>query len=76
MGIWRGISAPKGTPPEVISILKAAVAKSVQEPIMRQTLEKLHFSTDTYADDVTLQAVMARESAQYKQLVSRIAVKD
>ncbi|MFJ1254716.1 tripartite tricarboxylate transporter substrate binding protein [Cupriavidus sp. CuC1] len=76
MGIWRGISAPKGTPPEVISILKAAVAKSVQEPIMRQTLEKLHFSTDTYADDVTLQAVMAKESAQYKQLASRIAVKD
>jgi len=76
MGIWRGISAPKGTPPEVINILKAAVAKSVQEPIMRQTLEKLHFSTDTYADDVTLQAVMAKESAQYKLLASRIAVKD
>jgi tripartite-type tricarboxylate transporter receptor subunit TctC len=76
IGIWRGISAPKGTPPEVIAVLKAAVTKSVQEPIMRQTLEKLHFSTDTYADDATLLAVMAKESAQYKQLATRIAMKD
>ncbi|WP_454724704.1 MULTISPECIES: tripartite tricarboxylate transporter substrate binding protein [Cupriavidus] len=73
MGIWRGISAPRGTPPEVLDVLKAAVAKSVQEPVMRQTLEKLHFSTDTYADDATLQAVMAKEAAQYKQLAARIA---
>ncbi|SDC73052.1 Tripartite-type tricarboxylate transporter, receptor component TctC [Cupriavidus sp. YR651] len=73
MGIWRGISAPKGTPPEVLAVLKAAIAKSVQEPIMRQTLEKLHFSTDTYADDVTLQAEMARESVQFRPLAQRIA---
>ncbi|MNT81836.1 Tripartite tricarboxylate transporter family receptor [compost metagenome] len=76
MGIWRGVSAPKGTPPEVIAVLKTAIAKSVQEPVMRQTLEKLHFSTDTYADDVTLQAAMVKESAQFKQLATRIAVKE
>lgn len=76
IGIWRGISAPKGTPPDVLAVLKAAVAKSVQEPIMRQTLEKLHFSTDTYADDVTLQALMVKESAQYRQLATRIAMKE
>ncbi|WP_434032669.1 Bug family tripartite tricarboxylate transporter substrate binding protein [Cupriavidus sp. a3] len=76
MGIWRGISAPKGTPPEVIAVLKTAIVKSVQEPVMRQTLEKLHFSTDTYADDVTLQAAMVKESAQFKQLASRISVKE
>nr|WP_235844858.1 tripartite tricarboxylate transporter substrate binding protein [Cupriavidus agavae] len=73
MGIWRGISAPKGTPPEVLAVLKTAIAKSVQEPIMRQTLEKLHFSTDTYADDATLQSEMAREAVQFRPLAQRIA---
>lgn len=73
IGIWRGISAPKGTPPEVLAVLKTAIAKSVQEPVMRQTLEKLHFSTDTYADDVTLQAEMAREATQFRPLAQRIA---
>ncbi|RLK33383.1 tripartite tricarboxylate transporter substrate binding protein [Cupriavidus plantarum] len=73
IGIWRGISAPKGTPPEVLAVLKTAIARSAREPIMVQTLEKLHFSTDTYADDAALQAQMVRESAQFRQLASRIA---
>lgn len=75
LGIWRGLAAPKNTPPEVLKILRAAVAKTVKEPVLLEALEKLNFSTDTYADDVTLQAVMARESLYFKQLAGRIDLK-
>jgi tripartite-type tricarboxylate transporter receptor subunit TctC len=72
LGIWRGLSAPRNTPNEVIDVLKVAVEKAMKEPLMRETLEKLHFSTDTYADDAVLEAVMARESAQFKALATRL----
>jgi len=75
LGIWRGLAAPKDTPPEVLKVLRAVVAKTVQEPTLREALEKLNYSTDTYADDVTLQAVMARESLYFKQLAGKLEPK-
>ncbi|WP_326539601.1 tripartite tricarboxylate transporter substrate binding protein [Pseudorhodoferax sp.] len=72
IGIWRGLSAPRETPDEVMAVLKAAVAKAVREPAWLDSLRKLHFSTDTYADDAALAAAMARESAFFKDLAGRL----
>lgn len=72
IGIWRGLSAPRGTPDDVIAVLKGAVAKAVKEPAWLEALTKLHFSTDTYADDAALEAVMARESEFFKALAGKI----
>jgi tripartite-type tricarboxylate transporter receptor subunit TctC len=72
IGIWRGLSAPRNTPDDVMMVLKAAVAKAVKEPVWLDALQKLHFSTDTYADDVALEAVMSRESAFFKALTGKL----
>ncbi|CAN7706932.1 tripartite tricarboxylate transporter substrate binding protein [Pseudorhodoferax sp. LjRoot39] len=72
IGIWRGLSAPRETPDEVMAVLKAAVAKAVREPAWLDSLRKLHFSTDTYANDSVLADAMARESAFFKDLAGRL----
>jgi len=75
LGTWRGLAVPKGTPPEVINTLKAVVAKTMQEPSLRETMEKQNFSTDTYEDQAAFQASMARESAYIKQIAAKADMK-
>jgi tripartite-type tricarboxylate transporter receptor subunit TctC len=72
ISLWRGLSAPRNTPNDVMEVLKTAVDKAMKEPLMRETLEKLHFSTDTYASDAVLEAEMARQSVQFKELAGRL----
>lgn len=74
MGIWRGLSAPKNTPDEVIAVLVSVAAKASREPVMREALQKLHFSTDTYGDSATLSAQITRESAFFKELIERLNI--
>jgi tripartite-type tricarboxylate transporter receptor subunit TctC len=38
--IWLGLMAPKGTPPEIVNRLNAAVRKIVSQPDMQQSWEK------------------------------------
>lgn len=75
LGTWRGLAVPKNTPPEVVNVLKVAAAKTMQEPALREVMEKQNFSTDTYEDAATFEASMARESAYIKQIASRIDMK-
>ena len=75
LGTWRGLAVPKGTPPEVINALKTVVAKTMQEPSLRETMEKQNFSTDTYEDQAAFQASMARESAYIKQIAAKADMK-
>jgi tripartite-type tricarboxylate transporter receptor subunit TctC len=41
MNVWAGLFAPKGTPPEVIAKLAAALDKSLDEPTVRERLAQL-----------------------------------
>ncbi len=75
LGTWRGLAVPKGTPPEVINTLKTVVARTMQEPSLRETMEKQNFSTDTYEDQAAFQASMARESAYIKQIAAKADMK-
>jgi tripartite-type tricarboxylate transporter receptor subunit TctC len=75
LGTWRGLAVPKGTPAEVINVLKAATAKAMQEPSLREVMEKQNFSTDTYEDQATFQASMARESAYIKGIAAKVDMK-
>jgi tripartite-type tricarboxylate transporter receptor subunit TctC len=75
LGTWRGLAVPKGTPPDVINALKAVVAKTMQEPSLREAMEKQNFSTDTYEDQAAFQASMARESAYIKQIAAKADMK-
>jgi tripartite-type tricarboxylate transporter receptor subunit TctC len=41
MSVWSGLFAPKGTPAEVIAKLADALDKSLDEPVVGETLAKL-----------------------------------
>src|SRR5207237_5709038 len=41
ISIWRGLWAPKGTPPAIIAKLNAAVTAALAEPTVRQRLADL-----------------------------------
>jgi len=72
LGTWRGLAVPKGTPPDVIATLKTVAAKTMQEPSLREVMEKQSFTTDTYEDQAAFQASMARESAYIKQIATKV----
>jgi tripartite-type tricarboxylate transporter receptor subunit TctC len=42
-GTWRGLGAPKGTPPEIIKVLEAAVTKAVQSQRFVDFMQKNGF---------------------------------
>ncbi|SHH66674.1 tripartite tricarboxylate transporter substrate binding protein [Pollutimonas bauzanensis] len=72
--MWRGLAAPKNTPASVMAVLRVAAAKAVKEPAWLDTLAKLRFRTDSYADAATLEAVMAKEDVFYGKLAGRLDV--
>ena len=47
MSIWAGIFAPKGTPPEVIGKLAAALDKALDDPAVEKRLADLGGSLPT-----------------------------
>lgn len=74
LGAWRGLAAPKGLPAPVAATLTAAVAKAVQEPAYRETLDKLNLGA-AYADAATFRAAMDRDSLAFKALASKLEIK-
>ena len=74
IGAWRGLAAPKGTPPEVMAILKAATRKAAEEPSFKESLEKLNLGY-AYADADTFKAAMQKDSDMFKQLIVKLGLK-
>ena len=74
IGTWRGIAAPKSTPPEVIAILIEATRKSAEEPVLREALDRLSMGY-AYADAETFRANMRRDNEVFKQLVGKLGLK-
>ncbi|MGH8833232.1 MAG: tripartite tricarboxylate transporter substrate binding protein [Polaromonas sp.] len=75
IGTWRGIAAPKNTPPEVVSYLKALTAKAANEPALRDVMEKQNLGF-AYADDAVFKANMAKDSAYFKTLLAKLNIKN
>jgi tripartite-type tricarboxylate transporter receptor subunit TctC len=71
---WRGIAAPKGTPPEVVAKLKDVAAKTMNEPVLKDTMDKQNMGA-AWADDVQFRAAMARDNAYFKQLMTKLNIK-
>ncbi|MBA2674946.1 tripartite tricarboxylate transporter substrate binding protein [Ramlibacter sp.] len=74
IGTWRGLGAPKGTPPDIIALLKDVTAKAMNEPVLRETMEKQNMGI-SYADDVQFRATMARDNVYFKQLMTKLNIK-
>jgi tripartite-type tricarboxylate transporter receptor subunit TctC len=75
IGTWRGIAAPKNTPPEVVAYLKKVALNASNEPAFRETLDKQNLGF-AYADDVAFKAVMARDDAYFKTLITKLGIKN
>ncbi|MDM0074022.1 tripartite tricarboxylate transporter substrate binding protein [Variovorax sp. J2P1-59] len=75
IGTWRGIAAPKNTPPEVVAYLKDLSKKASDEAAFREVLEKQNLGF-AYADDVAFKAVMAKDSAYFKTLMGKLDIKN
>ena len=74
MGAWRGLGAPKNTPKEVIDVLKAATEKTMNDPQMREAMDKLALGY-AYGDDVAFKATMARDNDAFKALIPKLNLK-
>jgi tripartite-type tricarboxylate transporter receptor subunit TctC len=74
IGTWRGLAVPKGTPPEIVAALRAATAKTMQEPSLREALEKQNMGY-AYADGDAFGAVMARDHEFFRGLIQKLGLK-
>ena len=74
IGAWRGLAAPKGTPPEVMAILRAATRKAAEEPSLKESLDKLNLGY-AYADADAFRAAMQKDSDMFKQLIAKLGLK-
>ncbi|AGU51148.1 putative BUG-like extracytoplasmic solute binding receptor, TTT family [Variovorax paradoxus B4] len=75
IGTWRGIAAPKNTPPEVVAYLKNLSQKAANEPAFREVLDKQNLGF-SYADDVAFKANMAKDNAYFKALMGKLDIKN
>ncbi len=74
IGGWRGLAAPKGTPPEVVQGLRTAMAKTLQEPALRETMAKQNMG-EGYLDAPEFKELIARDNAFFRQLIQRLNIK-
>jgi tripartite-type tricarboxylate transporter receptor subunit TctC len=74
IGAWRGLAAPKGTPPEVLAALKTATRKAAEEPSFKESLEKLNLGY-AYADADAFRLAMQKDSDMFKQLIVKLGLK-
>jgi tripartite-type tricarboxylate transporter receptor subunit TctC len=74
IGTWRGLAVPKGTPPDIVATLRAATAKTAQEPSLREALDKQNMGY-AYAEGDAFYAVMARDHAFYRALIQKLGLK-
>ena len=75
IGTWRGIAAPRNTPPEVIAYLKVASEKIANEPGFREVLDKQNLGF-SYADDTTFKGNMARDAVYFKTLIQKLDIRN
>lgn len=75
IGTWRGLGVAKGTPPEIVENIKAMTRKAANEPIMREVMDKLNLGY-SYADDVAFKAQLIRDNNAFKQLVTKLNLKN
>jgi tripartite-type tricarboxylate transporter receptor subunit TctC len=74
IGGWRGLAAPKNTPPEIIQQLRTVMARTLQEPELRAIMAKQNMG-EGYLDQPGFVEVIARDNAVFKQLVNKLGIK-
>ena len=72
--IWWGVSAPKGTPPEIIARLNAEVRSMLQKPAVRQKLQDMG-GVPLGTSSAEAKEQIARETKELTAFVSTLGIK-
>lgn len=70
---WGGVVAPKGTPPEVVTTLNAAIQKALQAPAVRTGLATLGAEPATGSPQEFKQLI-DRETAKWKHIIDTAGI--
>jgi tripartite-type tricarboxylate transporter receptor subunit TctC len=71
MSQWRGLAAPKGTPPEIIKTLHDAFRKGMQDPEFIKSADSMSV-TLAYLGPVEFGKLMAADHERYAKLVAEL----
>lgn len=74
LSTWRGLAAPKGTPPEVIAVLADATRKIAAEPGLKETLDRLIMG-QACAEAEAFRSMMKAQNDYFMQLVQKLNTK-
>ena len=70
---WRGLVAPKATPEPVLTVLREAARKAVQEPAYRATMDKLDLNA-VFVEGDAFRDVMKRDNEFFKSMIAKLGV--
>ncbi|MEW6110563.1 MAG: tripartite tricarboxylate transporter substrate binding protein [Thermodesulfobacteriota bacterium] len=71
MGMWRGLAAPKGTPPDVIKKLQDAFKKGMEDPAFKKSAADMAVNIH-YLGPEAFGKLMAHDDEFYGKLVKEI----
>jgi tripartite-type tricarboxylate transporter receptor subunit TctC len=74
MELWRGVSAPKGTPADVVAKLEAAIKDTVSSPEFKEQGAKLGY-TPAFLPSKEFTAAIAKDDAQIAALMDKLGMK-
>ncbi|AEF92512.1 MULTISPECIES: Bug family tripartite tricarboxylate transporter substrate binding protein [Delftia] len=74
IGGWRGLAVPRNTPDAVVQTLRKAMALTLKDPTLRETMAKQNMG-EGYLDQPEFKAVIDRDNAVFKQLVDKLGIK-
>jgi tripartite-type tricarboxylate transporter receptor subunit TctC len=71
MGQWRGLAAPKGTPPEIVRALHDAFKKGMEDPAFMKNATDMSVAL-AYVGPAEFGKLMAADDQRYAKLVAEI----
>jgi tripartite-type tricarboxylate transporter receptor subunit TctC len=71
MGQWRGLAAPKGTPPDVVKALHDAFKQGMDDPAFRKNAADMAVAL-AYVGSADFGKLMAADDQRYAKLVAEI----
>jgi tripartite-type tricarboxylate transporter receptor subunit TctC len=71
MGQWRGLAAPKGTPPQIIKVLHDAFRKGMEDPVFVKNAESMSIVL-SYVGPADFGKMMAADHERYAKLVAEL----
>lgn len=74
IGGWRGLAVPRNTPDAVVQTLRKAMALTLKDPVLRETMAKQNMG-EGYLDQPEFKAVIDRDNSVFKQLVDKLGIK-